>query len=159
MNRKKEHFRNLKNMEIKKISKFVGNLQTHSLGKKKKIKNWNSNSVKYKNEVVDVSHKNHQPKYGKGKLKRSPEERHTQKLIWNILAVTDIFLNQKGVNTQQRWRHQRVFWKVPPSTYYTFSQKIVKSGDKCVFDNYLWSVFNLYLIWLILSFYSYLFTV
>ena len=32
------------------------------------------------------------------KLKRSLEERHTQKLIQNILTVTDIFLNQKRVN-------------------------------------------------------------
>ena len=35
------------------------------------------------------------------KLKRSPEERHTQKqyeLIQNILTITDVFLNQERVN-------------------------------------------------------------
>ena len=32
------------------------------------------------------------------KLKKSPEERHTQKLEWYVLTITDAFLNQKRVN-------------------------------------------------------------
>ena len=45
-------------------------------------------------------------------MKRSPEERHTQTLIWNILTFTDVFLNQKRVNVCEhmtRWHHKRVF--------------------------------------------------
>ena len=72
------------------------------------------------------------------KLKRSPEERHTQKqyeLIQNILTITDVFLNQKRVN-KCIWTHGKdgitwVFKRCKPVIQLSGLENAVQN-EKCL---------------------------
>ena len=62
-----------------------------------KLFTWNRPCGKESTEVQITQNMGKERENSYQKIKRSPEERHTQKLIRNILIFSDVFLNQKRV--------------------------------------------------------------